>query len=221
MLVDMREFRSSLPLLIHEFGMKIMPLTLEVGDYILSPKMCVERKSIPDLIGSLNSGRLYTQAEQMTRYYECPILLIEFDPSKPFTFLDELSGEIEYKNVISKLALLVITFPKLRLLWCKSSHATGEVFADLKRLEKEPDPATAVALNSESSDIVEAEDDGYAAGPKAFLSRLPGITSKNIRRVINSVESLHALAQYSMAQMEELIGAIDGKKLFDFFRSRN
>ena len=30
----------------------------QVGDYILTPDMCVERKSVSDLIGSLNNGRL-------------------------------------------------------------------------------------------------------------------------------------------------------------------
>lgn len=56
----------------------------QIGDYILTPDICVERKSISDLIGSLNSGRLYTQCVQMTRYYNKPILLIEFDQNKPF-----------------------------------------------------------------------------------------------------------------------------------------
>lgn len=39
----------------------VVPVTLEVGDYILAPTVCVERKSITDLFGSLNSGRLYNQ----------------------------------------------------------------------------------------------------------------------------------------------------------------
>ena len=46
--------------------------------------MRVERKSINDLVGSLNSGRLYQQATAMTRYYAKPMLLIEFDQNKPF-----------------------------------------------------------------------------------------------------------------------------------------
>jgi len=46
--------------------------------------MCVERKSIDDLIGSLKSGRLYHQALMMCRHYTKPILLIEFDQNKPF-----------------------------------------------------------------------------------------------------------------------------------------
>ena len=53
-------------------------------DYILTPDICVERKSLSDLIGSLNSGRLYNQAQAMTRYYKRPMLLIEFDENKPF-----------------------------------------------------------------------------------------------------------------------------------------
>lgn len=56
--VDMREFRSSLPPILYAEGLKIEPYTLQVGDYILSPDMCVERKSISDLIGSFASGRL-------------------------------------------------------------------------------------------------------------------------------------------------------------------
>lgn len=54
----MREFRSSLPPIMYAEGLKIIPCTLQVGDYILAPNICVERKSINDLIQSLNTGRL-------------------------------------------------------------------------------------------------------------------------------------------------------------------
>lgn len=57
-IVDMREFRSTLPSLLHAAKMLVIPATLTVGDYILTPDMCVERKSIPDLVQSFSSGRL-------------------------------------------------------------------------------------------------------------------------------------------------------------------
>lgn len=50
----------------------------------MTPDICLERKSISDLIQSLNSGRLYNQALAMTRHYAKPMLLIEFDKDKPF-----------------------------------------------------------------------------------------------------------------------------------------
>lgn len=56
--VDSREFRSSLPSILHSQGMILDPCTITVGDYVLSPNICVERKSISDLISSFASGRL-------------------------------------------------------------------------------------------------------------------------------------------------------------------
>ncbi|XP_027193341.1 DNA repair endonuclease UVH1 isoform X3 [Cicer arietinum] len=85
-IVDMREFMSSLPNVLHQKGMRIIPVTLEVGDYILSPLICVERKSIQDLFASFTSGRLYHQVETMVRYYRIPVLLIEFSQDKSFSF---------------------------------------------------------------------------------------------------------------------------------------
>ena len=32
---------SSLPSILHQSGFKLMPVTLEVGDYVLSPNICV------------------------------------------------------------------------------------------------------------------------------------------------------------------------------------
>ena len=56
--MDMREFRSSLPSILHASGLQLIPTTLTVADYVLTPDICVERKSIPDLVSSFNSGRL-------------------------------------------------------------------------------------------------------------------------------------------------------------------
>ena len=69
---------------------------LQVGDYILSPEMCVERKSISDLKGSFISGRLYHQAEAMSRNYKTPILLIEFERDKAFALhsVSEIGADI-------------------------------------------------------------------------------------------------------------------------------
>lgn len=58
----MREFRSTLPSLLHAANLLVVPATLTVGDYILTPEICVERKSLSDLVASFNSGRLYVSA---------------------------------------------------------------------------------------------------------------------------------------------------------------
>lgn len=56
----MREFRSELPSILHKHGIQVDPVTLEIGDYILTPEICVERKSISDLIGQFGHFQIQT-----------------------------------------------------------------------------------------------------------------------------------------------------------------
>ncbi|GBG34527.1 DNA repair endonuclease XPF [Hondaea fermentalgiana] len=146
--VDMREFRSALPSLLHKNGVHVEPATLEVGDYILAPEICVERKSIPDLHGSFNSGRLFTQAEAMCKYYQRPNLLIEFDEGKPFSLqaVTDISSDISHSSILSKMVLLTMHFPALRLLWSPSPHATVDLFKLMKTNYDNPEAALAAAI---------------------------------------------------------------------------
>lgn len=89
--VDVREFRSTLPSILYSTQFQIIPRTINVGDFVLSPEICVERKGISDLHQSFASGRLYNQVESMSRHYKYPCLLIEFTPEKPFCFMVRLS----------------------------------------------------------------------------------------------------------------------------------
>ncbi|CAJ0958546.1 unnamed protein product, partial [Mesorhabditis belari] len=76
-IVDMREFNSELPTILYKKGYDVVAATLEVGDYVLSPGMTVERKALDDLTQSLQSGRVFKQTEQMLRHYGSAFLLIE------------------------------------------------------------------------------------------------------------------------------------------------
>lgn len=82
----------------------------------MAPEVVVERKSIADLSASLKSGRLYNQMEAMVKKCEIPILLIEFDANKQFRIQndEELGQSISPHNILSKLTLLILHFPKLK-----------------------------------------------------------------------------------------------------------
>lgn len=207
-IVDMREFRSELPSLIHRRGIDIEPVTIDVGDYILTPDICVERKSISDLIGSLNSGRLYQQALSMSRFYKRPMLLIEFDANKPFSLQIKanLSNDVSAQDVTTKLAMLTMHFPKLRLLWCPSPYASAELFEELK--VGRPQPSAEVALTVKGSGSAMPEwNDKYSHGPQDFVLRLPGITSKNFHSLLNKFTDLHEVSQASEEELAQALGS--------------
>lgn len=47
-------------------GFALVPLVITIGDYVLTPEICVERKSLSDLFQSMPSGRLYNQARLLS-----------------------------------------------------------------------------------------------------------------------------------------------------------
>lgn len=65
----MREFKSELPTVLYKRGIDLVPATIEVGDYILSPNVAIERKALDDLTQSLHSGRVFKQIEQVADLY--------------------------------------------------------------------------------------------------------------------------------------------------------
>ncbi|KIM21371.1 hypothetical protein M408DRAFT_80635 [Serendipita vermifera MAFF 305830] len=234
-IVDVREFRSSLPGLLHVSNIDVHPVTLTVGDYVLTPELVVERKSVPDLISSFNSGRLYTQCELMSAHYASPLLLIEFEQDKSFslqTLLEAKSGAklmgkypnkktsgppdldmIENTSVQSKLVLLTLAFPRLRIIWSSSPYATAEIFADLKNNNPQPDPAKAVLIGAEDEGL---DTPGVNAAAEELLRYLPGITAKNVRHVMNMVGSVRELCELDLAGVQSILGIETGKTLYTF-----
>ncbi|XP_023175651.2 DNA repair endonuclease XPF [Drosophila hydei] len=219
-IVDMREFRSDLPCLIHRRGLEVVPVTITIGDYILTPEMCVERKSISDLIGSLNSGRLYNQCVQMQRYYAKPILLIEFDQNRPFHLQGKfmLSQQTTATNadIMQKLQLLTLHFPRLRLIWSPSPYATAQLFEELKLGKEEPDAQVAAALGSDEAGPAPGEQLQYNNAVHDFLLRLPGVHTRNVHGLLRKGGSLRQLLQLSQTELAELLQSQEsGKLLWD------
>ncbi|KAI6780051.1 MUS38-like protein [Emericellopsis cladophorae] len=222
--VDVREFRSSLPSLLHGRSIVIVPCMLTVGDYILSPNICVERKSVNDLISSFKDGRLYNQAETMFQHYKSPMLLIEFDQNKSFTLepFADLSGSISSVNpgnvsndLQSKIVLLTLAFPKLRIIWSSSPYQTAEIFESLKAQEPEPDPITAVRAGLEKDQ--NAEDQAFNQEPQEMLGIVPGVTPQNIKNIVLETENIREVANMSEKELEPFVGQTAGRKIHGFF----
>lgn len=214
-IVDVREFRSALPNMLHLHGVQVKPITLEVGDYILSPDVCVERKAIPDLISSLAHGRLFNQAEAMLRYYKRPALLIECEEGRPFGLINpnELGSEITPQALLSKLSLLLLHFPKLRILWSRSPAHTVAIFTALKQGQAEPDGAAAAALGTQHAP---GAGQTFNMAPQDFLRQLPGVHAHNYRKLMNSVPNLQELASRTQEQLVAIIGQQNGRMLHEF-----
>lgn len=223
--VDIREFRSALPSLLHGRNMQIVPCQLTVGDYVLTPEIAVERKSISDLISSFKSGRLFNQAETMLQHYKYPFLLIEFDQNKSFTldpFADLTSSlsnlklpDSETKDLQSKIVLLTLAFPRLKIIWSSSPYQTAQIFEELKKKQEEPDPLKAVRIG-----LQDEEDEGertFNTAPQDLLRTIPGVNNKNASRLFLEARDIREVANMELSQLDGLVGREVGRQVVRFF----
>jgi DNA excision repair protein ERCC-4 len=143
------------------------------------------------------------------------------------------------------MALLVMHFPKLRILWSKAPHETLKIFRELKCNHDEVDVARAVEVGQ--SDSIEAllsasaRSDNAAAAAAAnvddddevgvvvddvneaardMLLRLPGVNVPIARRIMQECDCLSDLVEMSRDDLRKLAGPNVGQRLFTFFRQK-
>lgn len=175
--VDTREFNGGkIPAKLWLQGFDVVPMQLEIGDYVVSDEVVLERKTVSDLISSFTDGRLYKQCQNMQEHYSVPVLLIEFDGG-PFMLQakSEITQQVNTFSLSSKLSLLVLHFPKLRIFWSKD---TAQSLAFINALRKPGILGPDIERIKKSGVLSIREEDAVIdATSQIFLSQLPGIVS--------------------------------------------
>ena len=113
----------------------------------------------------------------------------------------------------SKLILLTLTFPRVRIIWSSSSYATAEIFKDLKTHHPEPDPTKAIVVGAEEDPDAGA---GVNTAAEELLRAFPGVTSKNVKHVMSKVKSVRDLCELELAKVQDILGVEPGKACWEF-----
>lgn len=230
-LVDTREFRCQLPYHLYCRNIQLVPLVLEMGDYLITRDMCVERKSLYDLISSLSSGRLAQQAEELCSVYAFPFLLVEFDDAEAFHLSPcQEDNSFGFNYIYSKLCILCCNYPKLRIIWSQSPKMSARVLAMLKTGRSEPDVATNNVLISQARGALKISDDNREAitvrrrpedvtnrDALRILRKIPGVTSYNIVEILSRVNSLRELSEMTEEELLAFLPEANASAIFKFF----
>jgi DNA excision repair protein ERCC-4 len=115
---------------------------------------------------------------------------------------------IDPLTIQSKLVLLTLHFPRLRIIWSSSPWATVDIFRDLKLNHPEPDVGEAINAGSDE-DAVDAVGGGgglYNTGPLEMLRSLPGVTSRNWKLVVSRVGSVKELMDLEDELVRDVLG---------------
>ena len=242
-IVDTREFNASLPGLLFRYGVRVIPAMLSVGDYIISPDICLERKSISDLIGSLQNNRLVSQCKKMLTYYKYSVLLIEFDEDQSFSLepfserknyrkvdlstTHAISSKLSQDEIQSKLAKLVIKFPTLKIIWSSSPLQTVNIILELKLGREQPDPNEAISFgtqmrkNAKSKALSNSSKDTKDNTKFASLLNVDGISKIDYFNLRKKVKQYNKLMKMTTDQLIDITGdSTLANKIFDFIQEQ-
>lgn len=128
--VDFREAKSGVANVLDKLGVEIIFTTLEIGDYVVSDRLAVERKRTDDFVNSLVDGKrnLFAQLSDLTRVYQKPVLIIE--GTELFT-----SRQINPNAIYGSLISIAIDFG-VSLLYSRDEEETAAILKMLAKREQ-------------------------------------------------------------------------------------
>ncbi|CCF59570.1 hypothetical protein KAFR_0H01600 [Kazachstania africana CBS 2517] len=238
-IVDSREFNATLPGLLFRYGVRVIPCMLSVGDYIISPDICIERKSIADLIGSLQNNRLAVQCKKMVQYYKYATLLIEFDENQSFSLepfserrnyrkqdistTHPISSKLSQDEIQRKLSRLVMKFPTLKIIWSSSPLQSVNIILELKLGRDQPDPNLAVSYGTHLRKNFKQKPDNKkkTSNDEAFstIMNIPGISKIDYFNIRKKIKSYSVLTKMNVMELNDVLGDYETSvKVHDFLR---
>jgi DNA excision repair protein ERCC-4 len=127
-----------------------------------------------------------------------------------------MSGSIaSHTDLQSKIVLLTLTFPRLKIIWSSSPYQTAEIFEELKKNQDEPDPIKAAVVGL--ADGEDPADQTFNQTPLKMLQAVPGVGERGARALMLEVESLVELSNMEAEEVNALIGGEAGRQVYRFF----
>jgi ERCC4-related helicase/ERCC4-type nuclease len=179
--VDQRELDSTIARdLSTREGIETRLETLAVGDYVVSDRVAVERKSVADFLDTLTGGdrSLFEQVGDLTRHYARPVVVLEGD------------GLYEERNVHpdairGALASLSVDFG-VSVLRTDGEADTADLLAVIAGREQTTRDR-AVSVHGEKSSKTLAEQQEYVVGAIADIGP---VTARSLLEQFGTVEAV-------------------------------
>ena len=164
---------------------------LDVGDYVLSPQVVVERKSAPDLVASILDKRLFSQVERLKQAYERVVYLVEGES------LYEASNV--HPNAIRGALSFLVVLNEVSLFRSEGPEDSAMLLATMARHAQH-------GLGYEVSEHAKRRSVSPHLQMRYLVEDLPGIGPKTAHGLLTAFGTLRAL----FAAREEALREVPG-----------
>ncbi|MGC8538844.1 MAG: ERCC4 domain-containing protein [Candidatus Micrarchaeia archaeon] len=190
-IADNRERNMQIIDRLSELGTQLTFAQLPVGDYVLSDRICIERKSVNDLENSIMNSRLFEQLDRLKKSFQKPMLLVEGDSSE-----FRLSS-----SVILGTAVAVYTDYDIPILWSEGGEESADILYYIARREQQQKEREPRAVGVKKAYTLRQWQ-------LLILESVPGVGPKLAARLLSEFKSIRNVvnANIEMLQKTDKIG---------------
>jgi Fanconi anemia group M protein len=176
--------------------------TLEVGDYVLSDRVAVERKSVADFLDTLVGGdrSLFDQIGDLSRAYARPVVIVEGD---------DLYGErnVHPDAIRGALSSLAIDFDA-SVLRTEDTDGTRDLLSVIARREQETNDRE-VSVHGEKADKTLPEQQEYVVSAVADIGP---VTARSLLDHFGTVEGVMTAREEDLLEVDG-VGQVTAERL--------
>jgi len=202
--VDQRELDSNIAReLSKRDGVETRLETLSVGDYVLSDRVAVERKSHGDFMDTLLGGdrSIFEQAKDLTRHYTRPVLLLEGDG-------DLYAERNVHPNAIrAALASLAVDWG-VSVVHTRSEDDTAEMVETIATREQ-TDNDREVSAHGEKAAKTLGEQQEYVV---SAIADIGPVTARSLLDEFGSVEAVMTAGEDDLTEADG-VGGVTAERI--------
>ncbi|MCX6666014.1 MAG: helix-hairpin-helix domain-containing protein, partial [Euryarchaeota archaeon] len=174
---------------------KVESVQLDVGDYILSSRIGVERKTVDDFLESMISGHLFAQIKRLREAYSRPILIIEGE--KLLT-----KRNISHNAIFGCFVSIIVDFG-IPIITTSNEQETAD-FLSVMAAREQREEKKEVAIRGKKYVMSLKENQQF------LLEGLPNVSAVLAKRLLNHFGSIRSIVNASEEELIQVSGI--GKK---------
>ena len=191
LIVDSRELPTAVARELTRLDVDVSGESLEIGDYIASEDVAVERKESGDFVQSLIDGRLFVQLTALRSAYRRPVLIIEGE---------QITGlrAVNPASIYGALASIAVRI-QVPIIWTRNEEETANVLYRIARLEQ----VDAHKLLRTRASTMGASD---AQTLEYILSGFPGVDTVISRALLDEFGTLERVFAAEEKELQRVRG---------------
>lgn len=178
---------------LEKFGSTVNRMNLEIGDYLCSERVCIERKEANDFVSSIIDGRVFEQVKSLRENFEKPIIIVEGSSNR----------QINENALKGAIASLIIDFD-VSIINTKNPYDTAKtIYWIAKKEQEENKHLISFRVGKKPKEIKRLQEE--------IVSSLPNVSNVLSKRLLQHFGSIEKVFTASENDLQKVKGI--GKKL--------